>query len=75
MSPGKVRAPWKEEQVAALNAYQQMGRFHPFTCGEDHPTHSILVAEPAGWRCPVQGCPYTQDWAHEFMVEAGRADG
>lgn len=32
-----VRAPWTDEQVAGLNAWQAAGHVHPFTCGsEDH---------------------------------------
>ena len=33
MNSGRVVAPFDDEQVAALNAYQGAGVFHPFTCG------------------------------------------
>jgi hypothetical protein len=67
----KIRAPWTPEQVAALNAFQQRGGMHPFTCGHDHPAHpdAVLEATPKGWRCFVLGCEYEQDWAHAFMAD------
>lgn len=66
-------APWTPEEVEALNAYQEGGWFHPFTCGRcrdadprwPSPDEHLLVATEAGWICPT--CDYTQDWAHEFM--------
>lgn len=60
--------PWTDEQVTALNAWQQAGYVHPFTCGGDHTEHVSLVATEAGWACP-EACGYTQDWAYEFMAE------
>jgi hypothetical protein len=60
----KVHAPFTESQVEALNRFQSCGRVHPFTC----PKHDQdLIAEVSGWRCPVFGCLYVQDWAHDFM--------
>jgi hypothetical protein len=67
-----IRAPWTPEQVAALNAWQTSSGTHPFTCGCDtcHPgINSVLHATPDGWRCPITGCQYVQDWAHPFMVQ------
>lgn len=33
----KLKAPFTEEQVIALNKYQEFGQFHPFTCsGKPH---------------------------------------
>lgn len=62
-----IRAPFTEAQVQALNAYQGDGRFHEFTCPEDHGEKSrVLVAHAGGWRCP--SCDYVQDWAHEYMT-------
>lgn len=68
------KAPWTEEQVACLNAYQAHGRYHPFTCPnrseeghqERHGDLGVLVATTDGWVCP--DCDYTQDWAHDSMV-------
>lgn len=75
-----VTAPWTEEQVAALNAWQAGTHYHPFTCGgarmdEAHVAYQRkhggdygqLVAGPDGWRCPV--CGYRQNWAHGHMAE------
>lgn len=74
MSDKRV-APWTDEEVAALNAYQEGGWFHPFTCGRcrdadpDFPLKDEhkLVATNDGWICPT--CDYTQDWAHEMMFQ------
>lgn len=50
-----------EDQCDRLNKYQQLGEFHPYTCGKDS-LHSALVATKAGWLC--LDCNYTQSWAH-----------
>lgn len=74
------RAPWTEEEVAALNRWQRCNWVHPFTCGNDrgddthrdyadqHPGEDLgqLIADEDGWRCPV--CDYRQDWCHSFML-------
>jgi hypothetical protein len=73
-------APWTDEQVVALNAFQTAGRFHPFTCGNDRGDENhrkvakergdrdfgLLVATKEGWVCPA--CDYRQNWAHPFMA-------
>jgi rubrerythrin len=79
----KEQAPFTPEQVEALNAFQNSGQFHPFTCGgnrtdEAHTKYQKehggdfgqLVATEEGWVCPV--CGYTQNWAHSSMVELGQ---
>jgi hypothetical protein len=58
-SGGKIRAPFTDAQVSALNAYQRSGSFHPYTCAIDS---TPLIATRHGWGCP--NCSYTQDWAH-----------
>lgn len=63
---GKIYAPWPDEVVLNLNAFQLRGEFHPFTCGIDS-DHGSLIALPGGWICPDDDCDYTQNWAHEFM--------
>lgn len=71
-----IKAPWTFEQVTALNEYQRRGDFHPFTCGnrDDHPMvagdKGVLIATTRGWICPY--CDYTQDWAHEGMLNPPR---
>lgn len=81
---GQVFAPWTDEQVAALNAYQRKSGWHPFTCGNDRTDEAHLkyqkehggdwgelVATRDGWICPA--CDYTQSWATAFMIETGKA--
>ena len=62
----KIKAPWTQEQVDALNAWQALGNVHPFTCGGKG-CREDLVAHEAGWHCPR--CSNRQDWAHDFMSE------
>lgn len=57
-----ITAPFSPEQVLRLNAFQESGRFHPFTCGWEHDEQVPLVATLHGWVCPRR-CLYTQDWA------------
>jgi hypothetical protein len=69
-----VDAPWTEDQVRNLNAWQNNVSYHPYTCGRrDQPGHTWrngdlgqLRATPAGWIC--DDCDYTQTWAVAFMV-------
>jgi hypothetical protein len=78
-----VKAPWTEEQVRQLNAYQYDRRFHPFTCGSGNRrdvfhTAKILsngfhdagqlTATVNGWICAA--CDYTQDWTLAVMFIA-----
>ena len=70
-----ARAPFTDDQVVSLNAYQASGVMHPFTCGQrDLPGHKPsdrLWASTNGWFC--EHCDYTQDWAHGFMADWGWA--
>ena len=61
-----IKSPFTPEQVKKLNEYQEGGWMHPFTCGGCS-NRDGLIATEAGWICP--DCDYTQDWAHEFMLE------
>lgn len=58
-------APWTAEQVAALKRFQGDRSVHSFTC---ECGHIDLVPTEDGWVCP-NGCGYTQNWAHSFMLE------
>lgn len=70
-----VVAPFSEEQVLCLNAYQQSGMMHPFTCGGLHDGQSpVLTATVDGWVCPTERCAYRQDWAHDFMATRPRME-
>lgn len=65
-----VKAPWTTEQVDALNAFQKLSQFHPFTCpGHEGGGDRDLVATRRGWICCH--CDYTQDFAHEEMIAFG----
>lgn len=59
----KIKAPWTQEQVDALNNYQKSGMFHGYTCGGAHEVSQLLVSTINGWECPLN-CGYSQDWAH-----------
>lgn len=69
MSDPIIIAPWTEDQVAAINAWQASGVVHPFTCEADHARQQTLVAERDGWHCPDPDCSYTQDWAMTSMTD------
>jgi hypothetical protein len=71
---GTIEAPWTENQVASLNAYQKVSNHHAFTCGERDPDGSehVLVAMWEGWYCPrcaANGKSYVQSWCHAFMAD------
>lgn len=67
----QIRAPFTDDQVAALNAFQDSGVFHPFTCGN---CRTDLIATKDGWKCPDHDCDYKQDWAHAFMADPKTLD-
>ena len=60
-------APWNDDQVASLNAYQAAGYVHPFTHG-DGEQQVDLIATRDGW-VAEEGGPVVQTWAHEFMTD------
>jgi hypothetical protein len=72
-------APFTEWQVENLNKFQELGKFHPFTCNgkaveceknlnpRDYSKDGVLIATKDGWVCPCG--KYTQNWAHKFMTE------
>lgn len=64
--PSRSRAPWTDEQIAALNARQRDWMRHPYTC-EAH-SNTALLATREGWTCPLPGCGYRQAWAHAADV-------
>lgn len=63
------------EEVVSLNAFQEGGGWHPFTCPQEHRVLSGEVFEEAvclrattgGWVCWWPRCEYEQNWAHDFM--------
>ena len=63
----KVKAPFTDDQVRSINAYQKSGAFHPFTCGTEG-CQGILRATREGMVCDT--CrQWTQDWVHDFMAD------
>ena len=58
-----IFAPFTEEQVKALNKFQNLGYWHEFTCL----CGAILIATENGWTCP--DCFYTQNWAFDYMAD------
>jgi hypothetical protein len=58
-----ITAPFTASQVLRLNAFQESGRYHPYTCAWPHDQEQVrLTATLHGWVCPRR-CLYTQDWA------------
>lgn len=70
----RVKLPWTAEQIFNLWEWQRCGHSHPFTCanrGDGKHKHrwgdlGVLVPSFDGWVCV--DCDYTQDWAHDFML-------
>lgn len=60
-----IKAPFTDDQVESINAYQKAGVMHPFTCGSG--CGPDLVASVAALACPA--CGYRQDWVHGFMAD------
>lgn len=63
-----IHPPWTQEQIDALNKWQQAGYVHPFTCANEHSEPRALRACESGWVCDHDTCGYTQHWAHAFML-------
>lgn len=59
------KAPWNDEQVANIKAYQQEDFGHPLTCGNCPAT---LEVTKDGLVCPT-GDGHFQDWAPDFIVD------
>lgn len=51
-----------EDQQESFRNYQQYSGMHPFTCSG----HDALEINKNKIYCPQ--CPYTQDWAHSWML-------
>lgn len=62
----KIFAPFDEETINKLNIWQNRIDVHPLTCGNEN-CRAVLVATTKRWICPA--CNYTQNWAHDFMLD------
>jgi hypothetical protein len=60
-------APWTNDEVASLNAYQSSMDYHPFTGRDESGKKVVLIATPSGW-VTSPGGPIVQDWAHGWMA-------
>ena len=77
MSGGKVLAPFTDDQVASLNAYQESEHVHPYTCGSQScPGRDVagdlpMAADRGGLHCIGGACgmAYTQTWAHAWTAD------
>jgi hypothetical protein len=69
-------APWTKDEVISLMDFQEAGHFHEFTCVRrddgNHAGSGALVPTVRGWIC--QFCDYTQDWAHDFMLNGSHRE-
>lgn len=63
----QVHAPWSDEQVAALVAWQSHKYVHPFTSEK----RTDLIPTASGW-VEHEGGPIVQTWAHDFMLDKAR---
>lgn len=70
-APDKIKAPFSRMEVWSLNAYQDSGLGHPYTCPN---CGALLLATALGWICRDfaarrNHCLYTQNWAHTFTAD------
>ena len=62
----KVTAPFDDNQVRRINAFQKNNKFHPFTCSTDGCKVRVLHAEKTRMIC--RGCGYVQYWVYSIMA-------
>ena len=68
---------FSEQETLSLNAYQESGYGHPYTCPNEHSLRSgghleealKLHATPGGLVCWWPMCEYEQQWAHKFTKD------
>lgn len=63
----EIKAPFTDAEIEAFNDWQRWGSASAILCATHHETR--LVAETAGWRCPVGGCADKRDWAPGFLMQ------
>lgn len=60
-----MKAPFTDEQVARIEAWQADKYVHALTCGREDCRMTLDVTED-GLVCPL--CGYTQDWVHDCIA-------
>jgi hypothetical protein len=68
----KIESPFTDAQCISFNEFQDSGVFHPFTCGYNS-QHQLLKADNEYVYC--LDCEYTQDWAHDWMLNGKWQEG
>ncbi len=66
-----LKVPWTDEQVKNMNAWQQCGWVHPFTCGgkiDGKDCRADLIATKDGWIC--KHCDYKQYWCLDIQANS-----
>jgi hypothetical protein len=58
------KAPWTDEEVANLKAFQKCGFYHAFMDGQGH----ALIPMNEGWVATAGG-PVVQDWCQGYMLD------
>lgn len=67
----QVFAPFTDDQVKSLNAYQESRAFHPFTGRNElapNGQDDVLIATPEGWTSRYDP-DYSQNWAWAWMAD------
>lgn len=60
-----LMAPFEENQINSLKAFQERSIFHPYTCHESE--HGTLSVSYKGMYC--ERCNYIQKWADEWTTD------
>lgn len=65
---GVIEAPFTDEQVKSIDAFQKNKYMPKFTCGNDSCNHVALTVTKDGFSCP-QCYNWSQNWCHDFMAD------
>ena len=65
MNTGTVTAPWSDEQIQALAAWQADPTKHAYTCETSE--HGPLTVTRDALVCETAGCGYRQTWALDHV--------
>lgn len=63
---GQIRAPFTDDQVASINAYQRSDTPRPYSCrARPGPRHGLLIATADRFGCP--DCDYTRQGCYVWL--------